>query len=167
MTREEAGMDLDALRDALASAGRRVLEDAAFVFTEVAGEPTGEGAWPGSVIQVFLPFSGPARGRFMLAATPELGAALAADMLGEDPDAPALEGKAADALGEFLNMMAGVTLEEVLGSEGSWELGVPSPCTVSPAEHVAERARAEVWAHLDTEEEDPVELAVFLEGGAS
>jgi CheY-specific phosphatase CheX len=159
----EAGMDREALRDAVEVAARRVLEEAAFIFTETVDEPTGESSWPGSVVQVFLPFSSTVGGHFMLATTSELGCALAADMLGVEPDAPGVKEKAEDALGEFLNMMAGVTLERVLGTDGGWELSVPDARRVSPAEHVAERGRADVWAHLETEEEEPVEVAVFLE----
>jgi hypothetical protein len=62
-------------------------------------------------------------------------------------------------------MIAGVTLEQVFGDQ-PWELSVAEVRSVSPAEHRASRHGAAVWIHLDTEESDPIELAVYLDGAS-
>jgi chemotaxis protein CheY-P-specific phosphatase CheC len=156
-------MDPEKLNSALTAAARRILEDAAFVFTEEASDPTQESAWPPTVSQAYLPFTGPISGRFMLAAMPRLGETLAAEMLGAEPGSSESAEQAEDALREILNMTAGATLEDLFGDE-LWELSVPEVKRVSPAEHVASRRGAAAWVHLDTEESDPIELAVYLDG---
>jgi CheY-specific phosphatase CheX len=158
-------MDPENLRSALAAAARRVLEDAAFVFTEEAAEPADESAWPETVSQVHLPFHGPVCGRFMLAASAGLGDTLAAEMLGAEPGSPESAEQAEDALREVLNMIAGVALEQVFGDQ-LWELSVGEVRRVPPAEHRASRHGADAWVHLDTEESDPIELAVYLDGAS-
>jgi chemotaxis protein CheY-P-specific phosphatase CheC len=149
----------------LAAAARRVLEDAAFVFTEEVSEPADESAWPETVSQTHLPFDGPVCGRFTLAASARLGETLAAEMLGAEPGSPASAEQSEDALREVLNMIAGVTLEQVFGDQ-LWELSVAEVKRVSPAQHRASRNSADVWVHLDTEESDPIELAVYLDGAS-
>ena len=133
-------MDPEQLSSALAAAARRVLEDAAFVFTEEVAAPADESAWPQTVSQTHLPFDGPVCGRFMLAASARLGETLAAEMLGAEPGSPEAAEQAEDALREVLNMIAGVTLEQVFGDQ-PWELSVPEVRRVSPAEHQRESAR--------------------------
>jgi chemotaxis protein CheY-P-specific phosphatase CheC len=159
-------MNPEKLGSALTAAARRILEDAAFVFTEEASDPTPESAWSQTVSQACLPFKGPVSGRFMLAASPRLGETLAAEMLGTDPGSPESAEQAEDALREILNMTAGATLEGVFPDE-LWELSVPEIKRVSPAEHVASRTGAAVWVHLNTEESDPIELAVYLDGATA
>ena len=158
-------MDPEQLSSALAAAARRVLEDAAFVFTEEVSEPADESAWPETVLQTHLPFDGPVCGRFMLAASARLGEALAAEMLGAEPGSPESAEQAEDALREVLNMIAGITLEQVFGDQ-IWELSVGEVRRVSPAKHRASRHGADVWVHLDTDESDPIELAVYLDGAS-
>jgi CheY-specific phosphatase CheX len=157
-------MDKEQLRGALAAAARQVLEDAAFVFTEEADAPTDESAWSTAISQVYLPFVGPTCGRFMLAASSRLGESLAAEMIAADPGSPESEEEAEDSLRELLNMISGATLEEVFREE-PWEMAVPELRQVSPAEYLAIRLDADVWVHLDTEDADPLELAVFLGKG--
>ena len=155
-------MDPEKLSSALAAAARRVLEDAAFVFTEEVPEPADESAWQETVSQAHLPFDGPVCGRFTLAASARLGATLAAEMLGAEPGSLESAEQADDALREVLNMIAGVTLEQFFGDQ-PWELSVAEVRRVSPAEHRASRQGANVLVHLDTEESDPIELAVYLD----
>jgi hypothetical protein len=99
----------------------------------------------------------------MLVASARLGETLAAAMVGTEPGAPEAMAQAEDALREVLNMIAGVTLEQVFGDQ-TWELSVAEVRRVSLAEHRASRPGAAVWVHLDTEESDPIELAVYLDG---
>lgn len=154
-------MDRDTLRVALEAATRRVLEDAAFVFTEPVAEPIDANSWPGTVIEVQLPFTGPVGGRFVLAASAELCSELAVEMLGVEPGDPEADASSEDVLGELLNMLAGMTLEQALGNEGLWELGVPEARSLSAAAYVS-GPRADIHIRLDTEEQEPVEAAVFL-----
>lgn len=158
-------MDPDTLRGALEAATRQVLEDVAFVFTEPTAEPVDETSWSGSVIRAELPFTGPIRGRFVLAASSALFSSLAAEMLGVEPgDVEAEERESAP--GEILNMVAGMTLEQTLGDVGLWELGVPEARSMSPAEYMS-APRADILVRLDTEEEEPFEVGVFVINGDS
>jgi two-component system chemotaxis response regulator CheY len=159
----EAEVDREKLQSALVAAARRVLEDAAFVFTEEADAPADASAWPATLSQASLTFVGPVSGRFMLAASSRLGETLAAEMLGAEPDSPGAAEQADDALRELLNMITGATLAQVFAQE-PWEMGVTASRRVAPAEHLDSLSGADVSVHLDTEASDPVELAVFLDG---
>jgi len=155
-------MNHEVLQGTLVDAGQKVLEDAAFMFTELAEDTPEESTWDGGVVQAWLPFTGPVSGRFMLVSSLALTATLAADLLGLEPgDVEALE-KAEDALGEMLNMMAGLTLEKLLSPLGCWELGVPEVKRMPAGQYVRQQSHAQAWARLDTEEEEALELAVFL-----
>jgi len=162
-------MNHDVLREKLVEAAQQVLEEAAFLFTDLAEGTPEDIMWEGTVVQAWLPFSGPVSGRFMLASSLALGGSLAADLLGLEPgDTEALE-KVEDALGELLNMMAGLTLEQLLSPLGCWELGVPEVKRMPAGRYVCQQSHAQAWARLDTDEEEALELAVFLssEGGES
>lgn len=156
-------MEAEQLRSALAAAARQVLEDAAFVFTEEVAAPTDAAAWPETVSQTYLPFEGPVCGRFMLVASARLGETLAAAMIGADPGAPEAVGQAEDALREVLNMIAGVTLAQVFGDQ-VWELGVGEVSSVSFAAYRANRHTPAAWIHLETDESDSIELALYFDG---
>ena len=153
-------MDRETLRGALEAATRRVLEEAAFVFTEPTVASPDETIWPGPVVQAQLPFTGPIRGHFLLAAPSRLCGPLVADMVGVADGGE----EVGAVLGEILNMVAGMTLGQTLGAEELWELGVPEVKSVTPAEQVS-GPRPEVWVRLDTEEDEPVEVAVFFQSG--
>lgn len=157
-------MDRDTLRSALEAATRQVLEEAAFLFTEPSTEPIDKASWPGSVIQVQLAFTGPIRGHFMLAASPELCSSLAVEMLGAEPGEPEAEAQFEDAVGEILNMVAGLTLDQAIQGKALWELGVPEARSMSPGEYLS-GPRSDVRVRLDTDEEEPVEVAIFIEEG--
>jgi CheY-specific phosphatase CheX len=158
-------MDPEQLSSALAAAARRVLEDAAFVFAEEVAAPVDESAWPATVSQTQLAFDGPVCGRFLLVASARLGETLAAAMLGSEPGSPEAAEQAQDVLREVLNMIAGVTLEQVFDDQ-IWELGAAEVSSVSLAEHRASRPGAAAWVHLETEDADSLELAVYLDGAS-
>jgi CheY-specific phosphatase CheX len=157
-------MDHDMLRETLFAVACQVLEEASFVFVEPAAEPIDGRSWPGPVVRVQLPFNGPVRGRFMLVASSGMGGTLAAGMLGAELGEPEADAKAEDALGEVLNMMAGMALEQALGAGTLWDLGVPEVRRMSPAEYVS-GPRPDVRVCLDSEEEEPLEVAIFFEKG--
>jgi len=100
--------------------------------------PTGpaETPLPGGVV-MSVGFSGPASGRVAVAATPELMAALARNLMALDPDAAVAEADGRDALAELVNVVAGNVLPLLLG-DGEYRLDVPemSPWPVAP-EHDA------------------------------
>lgn len=157
-------MDNQRLQHTLSLTARGVLEDAAFLFTEEAEGPTDASAWPEGLAQAYIPFAGSSCGHLMLAGSPRLGERLATEMLGADPGSPEVAGQAEDALRELLNMIAGSTLAQVFGTE-PWEMGCTELKAVSPEQHLACQSQADVWVHLVTDDEDPVELAAFIERG--
>src|SRR6266568_2074259 len=81
----------------------RVLEEAAFAFLEPTARPP---AYAGDAVVARLSWGGPAGGELTLAADPTLACELAANLLGED-DPAAAAGRADEAIGELLNMLAG------------------------------------------------------------
>jgi hypothetical protein len=101
----------------------RIFEEAAFIFTEaVAGAPP---PFVGDVIEARVTFSGPSSGTVSLATSAELSTALAANLLGIEPDDPDAGARARDAIGEMLNIIAGVLIGELFGPEVIGRLGIP------------------------------------------
>jgi two-component system chemotaxis response regulator CheY len=83
-----------------------VLDRFVFMF----GSPTEKGSLPqpgGEVLVAHMAFSGAAEGMVSIAASEELCREMAANVLGEEPDAAGLREREADALGEVLNMACG------------------------------------------------------------
>lgn len=150
------------MQSCLEKAARRVLEDAAFVFTESVNTTERPAGWKESVIQASLPYSGPVNGCFIIAAPPELGAELAASILGLEPDTYEAVDKAGDALAEILNMLAGIVLEDTFQAEETWQLGVPRVKSVSAGKHYAMMGQTDVKIQLNTEEGGIVEVGLFL-----
>ena len=139
----------------------RVLEEAAFVFTE----PADDGAFPaGDVIRTELEFHGPepdgGSGRLVFAAGSAFGVDLAANLLGIEPDDPDAVDKCPDGLKELLNMIGGVLMSVWYGSDAICRLGIPEAETVSREEHETRRGRAAWSGALVTEEEARIELYV-------
>ncbi len=99
----------------------RVLEEAAFAFLEPTARPP---AYAGDAVVARLSWGGPAGGELTLAADPTLACELAANLLGED-DPAAAAGRADEAIGELLNMLAGGFLAEVEVAGAPATLGLP------------------------------------------
>lgn len=149
-------MTVDQVREALLRCAQAVLEESAFTFAEPAPTPPEESDWPGRVVRAELPFKGIVGGRFVIVAPAQLCRELAADMLGELE----MEEDQDEVLGEVLNMMAGMTLEEVLGAQ-EWDLGVPEIASTDGAGWLT---NSELWVpiHLVTEALEPVDVGVRL-----
>jgi len=114
----------------------RALEDAAFVFTEAAGDA---GPFQGPVVEARMRFCGPdgsAPGEMRLAANPEVAAMLAANLLGEEPGSAEAGGRGPDAISELLNICCGVLARDLFGPEAVCSLGVPQ-VSQRPAEEYA------------------------------
>jgi len=100
----------------------QVLEECAFLCTESSSEPA---AWPEQVARASLEFCGPRAGRLELYATRELAMAVAADMLGIEPDDPEAAHLADGALAELTNVIGGLLVAKLFGTDHLCELGIP------------------------------------------
>ncbi len=125
-------MGAEPSREVLGEVVGRVLEEAAFVFTEAVDEAP---PFEGPVIEARLRYGDEGEGEIRLAAEPRFAATLAANLLGSEPDDPEAAERAMDAVGELLNMVSGVLVAELHGPEAPTALGVPSVTRVSAEEH--------------------------------
>jgi hypothetical protein len=100
----------------------QILEDAAFLFTEPA--PPGSPC-PVPLYEATLAFTAPRPGKLTLRAGPELGAEAAANLLGLDASEDEAKQNAGPALGELLNMVAGLLMKEWFGTQAHCSLGLP------------------------------------------
>jgi hypothetical protein len=112
--------------DRLAAAVLSTLEQAAFVFAAPSARPP---AWDGEVLVARLTVDGPRRGELRLVASERCAAALAANLLGVDR---ASAERAADALGELLNVAAGVFAIQEFGADADHRLGIPAVRRAAP-----------------------------------
>jgi Chemotaxis phosphatase CheX len=147
----------------LAQALERLLEDAAFVFAEATEEPPPH---EDAVIQAHLAYAGPEDGELVLAASPDLAATLAANLLGEDEGGAIPTGDDEDAIGELLNMLAGSLLVDLYGPDARWRLGLPEVRRVAVPEHERALASASAAVTLVEEEGRRIDLAARVGGRA-
>ncbi len=108
----------DLTPELLAQAVCETLEQLAFAEALPCPAP----AAPPALLKARLTFTGPLNGAFVLRIPPSLAQQLAGDVLG-DPDAAADPHMLQDAVGEFLNTIAGSVLRGA-GVSG-YELGLP------------------------------------------
>lgn len=118
----------DEMREALEIVSQRILEEAAFFFSDPMTDsgdrpdsdwtPTGiEMTWTGP----------PGSGTIRVWSDPALLVLLAANMLGIEEDNPRAHLQGKDALGEILNMVLGNCLTEAWGPGPVFHLGIPHP----------------------------------------
>ncbi len=138
------------------------LEEAAFVFAEVAERPP---PFPGDVIEARLAYSGSHDGELLLAASPELAATLAANLLGEEEGGAGVTGDDFDAMGELLNMLAGTLAVEMFGPDQRCKLGLPRVERVTAERHLASLSAASAAAVLQEEEGRRIDLSVTTASG--
>jgi chemotaxis protein CheY-P-specific phosphatase CheC len=124
-------MPSDLTPDALGAVAARVLEDAAFLFVEAAGD---DGGASGPRVVAAMDFGGPAPGQLHLAVPPDLAAELAANLLGVEPDDPEAADRGEAAVGELLNMIGGVLTAETFGTDVVCPLGIPVVRVTDPGE---------------------------------
>lgn len=105
----------------------RILEDAAFVFTDAILEDDipAPDTWEAS--GVGLDFSGEQCGQMRMWASDGFAACVAANMLGIPEDDSAAAEKGIDALKESLNIIVGNYLTSFYGEEPIFDLGLPTP----------------------------------------
>lgn len=145
--------------EALAATAREILEEAAFVFATPARR---ECAWPAVVVEAELDFASPAPGRLWLRCPPELGALLAANLMGIDPDDEEAVAQGDAATGELLNIVAGSLLARVFGTRTIVHLGLPRVRRVPSGGPAPEGA-----VRLLADDLHPLELAALPAGPAA
>ncbi|BDG07984.1 chemotaxis protein CheX [Anaeromyxobacter paludicola] len=144
----------------LADQTARVLEEAAFVFLEPDDRPP---AWTDEVVVARLSWTGAGDGELTLAAAPALAAELAANLLGEE-DAEAAAGRADEAVGELLNMLAGALLGELCGAGTPAVLGLPRVERLAAAACQARLEGEPVRVSLVSEERRRLDAAARVGG---
>jgi CheY-specific phosphatase CheX len=143
--------------DLLARVLGSTLEEAAFVFADSTDDaPPHEGP----LVEARLAFTGAFDGELALVAPAALAATLAANLLGEDEGGAAATGDDEDAMGELLNMIAGVLAAELFGENGAFELGLPRVRRVGPEEQARAAAGALAVATLVEEDGRRIDLSV-------
>jgi hypothetical protein len=143
-------------RDIVFNVPRKVLEQGAFVLTELTRE---EPTWTGPPVHAALPFSGDVDRHLTLTASPGLDAPLAADVLGVEPGRGGLADRRGYAVGGVLNVMTGLLSEQWFGSSGGWEVGVPTAGTISTEALCEYRRKADAAVGVRTEGGHPEDLA--------
>ncbi|MBK9579941.1 MAG: chemotaxis protein CheX [Fibrobacteres bacterium] len=118
----------DEMREALELVAPRILEEAAFFFSDPM---TDSGQRPNDdwdPVGIEMSWEGDASsGTIRVWSDPDLLVVLAANMLGVEEDNPKAEAQRRDALGEVLNMVLGNCLTEAWGPGPVFQLGIPHP----------------------------------------
>ena len=117
-------MSKNEMTQAMELVAPRILEEAAFIFSETldaAAEPADDWAPVG----VQLRWEGPSNGSMRVWADPALLPVLAANMLGIEEDDPLCMAKGLDAAKETLNMIVGNCLTEAWGPGPGFHLNIP------------------------------------------
>ncbi|MFL5264646.1 MAG: chemotaxis protein CheX [Anaeromyxobacteraceae bacterium] len=139
----------------------RMLEEAAFVFAEATTVPPPHAA---ALVEARLGYAGPQRGELTLVAPASLAATLAANLLGEDEGGASTTGDDEDAIGELLNMIAGVVVVELFGEDAACQLGLPRVRRIGPDAHARTLATATAAATMVEEEGRRIDLALTSAG---
>jgi hypothetical protein len=139
----------------------RLLEEAAFVFTEPTDTPP---PFEGDVVVARLSFYGPRRGWISITSSPAFAVDLAANLLGMDREDPESKDKSEDALREVLNMIGGMVIPRWFGGEQTARIGIPETQTITPEAHQAARRKATFAASLLSEDEHRIDLTMYAEG---
>ena len=145
-----------AMRGALAA----TLEKAAFVLVDPVSEPS---PWSGLLVEAQFPFDGPVKGRLALATSPSFAMELAGNLLGVDPESVAASKGAHDAVGELLNIFAGVLFEDCFGPECNCSMGLPQLRTMTATAQETERAEASCVVTLLDESGHRVDAEAFID----
>jgi hypothetical protein len=134
----------------------RTLEEAAFIFADTA--PRGH-PWNGKTIEVRIQFRGPETGMLRVRTTPDFGRAVAANLLGLEPEDEEVEINGPKAVAELLNILAGTLLAEIFTTKVVCHLGIPE---LGP--HAAlTQSTPQAWVGLIADDVFPIELDLFFE----
>lgn len=137
---------------------QEALEQAAFLFVD----PVKELVLPSQLVQASLSFTGPACGCMTLTTTPGVANQVAANMLGVDMDDGDSAKHADNALGELLNILAGMMTPRLSGS--------PNKCTLHPPRviHIAsvlDSPTATLSVQFTAGQHGPMRLDVLVQDG--
>ena len=146
--------------EGLAETLARTLEEAAFIFTEPQSKPP---PFRGEVLEARIAYRGPHAAELRLTADAGLASTLAANLLGEE-EGEASAVRAADAVGELLNMVLGAWVVRLFG-DGRCELGVPQVRRRQAGEAAREAAPPSCAAALVEEQGRRIDLALWLAPG--
>jgi len=105
----------------------KILEEAAFVFTDTLSNEDMPDPSTWDATGVVLQFYGPVNGEMRMWASNGFARCVAANMLGISEDEPAAAEKGLDALKESLNIIVGNYLTTIYGEEPVFDLGLPEP----------------------------------------
>lgn len=108
----------------------QVLEQHAFMFAGPDPGPVPDHR-AAPMLMLTIHFSGPVRGKLELVVPEEMGATLAANLLGIEPAEALAQGE--DALKELLNIMCGQVLTAFHGSGAVFELSIPLALKIDKA----------------------------------
>jgi two-component system, chemotaxis family, chemotaxis protein CheY len=119
---EDPPIKTEPTKGLLADLASNALEECAFVMAKPTDDAFG---WSEDVVYATIGFDGPRDGDLVIAAHHDMGAELAASMLGVDPDDPDVEESVASALAEVANILCGVVVAQIFGSDAPCRLGLP------------------------------------------
>jgi len=151
------------LAEILTRATAQLLEQAAFLFTDVTDE---EPRWAPEVVEARIHIAAARPAALSVIVSKRLAVTLTAELLGLEPDDDDAEARAEDALGEVLNMLAGFVADAALGGDPPPVIGIPAVRTIPGARLGGERADGETTVWMTTEEGEPIEVALRVGGGA-
>lgn len=137
-----------------------VLEKQAFVFADSVEKE--ELSAPGACAEVCVSFKGSVCGRLRLLCPPTLGAVLAANVLGTEPEDEEAIRQQEDTLKEIVNMTCGAILTNLVGTGPVFDLAAPVVRPVSVEDWNQMAADASSVA-LNVEDQ-PVLLCFSTEG---
>jgi hypothetical protein len=112
----------------LAQTIAQILEDAAFIFVEPTDMVAPDEA---PLVVARVEVFGMAPASLVLAVPPSMGVEIAANLLGAEPDDPDAGARAADAVGEILNMMSGALSARCSTDGKPWTFGTPVTTTAA------------------------------------
>ncbi len=140
-----------------------ILEQFAFVFAETEPAPV-DSPREDVPLLTWIGFIGQRRsGRLTLAASQDLGAEVARNVLGEDDEGSLPRDANRNALQEVVNIACGNLLARLYGTEEMFELSVPECREISPEEW-NNMAREEGMISMSAEEEPLLVLLEVEEG---
>ncbi len=144
-------MDKDLLKKAMKTSISEVLEKMFFLPLDFSEASSPRDIWDLDVeplIAVRLDFQGPLSGQMALFIPRKLGADLAADFMGGDPEAVPSEHVDQTAK-EIINMVAGRSFS-LLDEKAVFDLGIPEIVPVKTACETPDRAEDAVFLGIDT-----------------
>jgi hypothetical protein len=108
--------------EGLLQVAQHILEEAAFIFTELRQPFT---SISGPCVQASLEFTGPTAGRLIVRAPRACAELLATNLLGAEAGDQVIDQMAGAAMGELLNMIGGILMDVWFKAKEGYHLGIP------------------------------------------